>query len=177
MDSLGDMKTDQVGIPILDEKDIMELMYRSSTFADIFVDDHTLFENINKSVKNLGFPLTGIQLKMYQPRTPDDMTNHWYMPDHYACIDIEAWFADKISTEEQAMRVAEELALYKEGGLYPLLRFLIYLVDLMREHKIVWGVGRGSSVSSYCLYLVGIHKIDSMKHKLEIKEFLKWQNT
>lgn len=177
MGSLDDMKTDQVGIPILDEKDIMELMYRSNTSSDVFVDDHSLFENINRSIKGLGFPLSGIQLKMYQSRTADDMTNNWCMPQEYANIDIEAWFADRIVTEEQALRVAEELALYKEGGLYPLLRFLIYLVDLMREHKIVWGVGRGSSVSSYCLYMIGIHKIDSMKHKLEIKEFLKWQNT
>lgn len=177
MDSLGDMKTDQVGIPIMDEKDIMELMYRSTSPANVFVDDHSLFENINRSVKNLGFPLTGINLKMYQSRTPDDMTNHWCMPQDYASIDIESWFADRITTEEQALRVAEELSLYRDGGLYPLLRFLIYLVDLMREHRIVWGVGRGSSVSSYCLYLIGIHKIDSMKHKLEIKEFLKWQNT
>jgi len=34
-------------------------------------------------------------------------------------------------------------------------------------------VGRGSSVASYCLYLLGVHKINSLKFDLDIKEFLK----
>ena len=54
-----------------------------------------------------------------------------------------------------------------------LLCYLKYLVDTMREHNIVWGVGRGSSVASYCLYLLGVHKIDSIKYELDIREFLK----
>ena len=28
----------------------------------------------------------------------------------------------------------------------PLLRYMCYLVDFMRENNIVWGVGRGSQV-------------------------------
>jgi DNA polymerase III alpha subunit len=43
----------------------------------------------------------------------------------------------------------------------------------MRENDIVWGVGRGSSVASYTLYLIGVHKIDSIKYELDINEFLK----
>jgi DNA polymerase III alpha subunit len=54
-----------------------------------------------------------------------------------------------------------------------LLRYLKYLVDTMRSKNILWGVGRGSSVASYCLYLLGIHKVDSVKYDLDIKEFLK----
>ena len=43
----------------------------------------------------------------------------------------------------------------------------------MRKNNIVWGVGRGSSVSSYVLFLMGVHKVDSMKYNLDIKDFLK----
>ena len=50
---------------------------------------------------------------------------------------------------------------------------MIYLVDYMRKNKIVWGVGRGSSVASYVLYLIGVNKIDSIKYKLECQEFLR----
>ena len=57
----------------------------------------------------------------------------------------------------------EELILFKERDLIPLLRYLKYLVDTMRKHNIVWGVGRGSSVASYILYLIGVHKINSIK--------------
>ena len=53
------------------------------------------------------------------------------------------------------------------------LRYLKYLVDTMRKHKIVWGVGRGSSVASYCLFLIGVHRVDSVLYQLDIKEFLK----
>ena len=54
-----------------------------------------------------------------------------------------------------------------------LLRYMIYLVDFMRKENIVWGVGRGSSVASYVLYLIGIHKVDSIQYGLDYKEFLR----
>jgi DNA polymerase III alpha subunit len=57
--------------------------------------------------------------------------------------------------------------------MFDLLFYLKYLVDTLRENKVVWGVGRGSSVASYVLYLIGIHKIDSIKYDLDITEFLK----
>jgi DNA polymerase III alpha subunit len=50
---------------------------------------------------------------------------------------------------------------------------LIYIIDTMRKNNIVWGVGRGSSVASYILYLLGVHKVDSVKYNLHIEEFLK----
>jgi DNA polymerase III alpha subunit len=50
---------------------------------------------------------------------------------------------------------------------------MIYLVAVMRENKIVWGVGRGSSVSSFLLYLAGLHSVNSVKYNLDIKEFIR----
>ena len=66
-----------------------------------------------------------------------------------------------------------ELTMFEERNLFPVLRILIYIIETMRKHKLVWGVGRGSSVASYVLYLLGVHKVDSLKHNLDIKEFLK----
>jgi DNA polymerase III alpha subunit len=77
------------------------------------------------------------------------------------------------TTEVQRRRVDEELELFIQHGMFDLLFYLKYLVDTMRENNIVWGVGRGSSVASYVLYLLGVHKIDSIKYELDIKEFLK----
>ena len=57
--------------------------------------------------------------------------------------------------------------------MYNLLRYMCYLVDFMRENNIVWGVGRGSSVSSYVLFLIGIHKVNSIQYDLDYKEFLR----
>ena len=63
--------------------------------------------------------------------------------------------------------------MYEERGLYPLLKHLLFLVDHFRKNNIVWGVGRGSSVASFVLYLIGIHKVNPLKYDLDIKDFLK----
>jgi DNA polymerase III alpha subunit len=63
--------------------------------------------------------------------------------------------------------------LFQARNLLTLLQYLKYLVDTLRTNKIVWGVGRGSSVSSYVLYKIGVHKIDSLYYDLDPAEFLK----
>jgi DNA polymerase III alpha subunit len=63
--------------------------------------------------------------------------------------------------------------MYQERNLFDLLRYLKYLVDTMRQNQIIWGVGRGSSLASYVLYLMGIHRIDSMLYELDPAEFLR----
>ena len=80
---------------------------------------------------------------------------------------------DQCKTDAELQRVGEELLLFQERNLFPLLCFMRYLVDTLRKNNIVWGVGRGSSVASYVLYLIGVHKINSMYYDLDIAEFLK----
>jgi len=80
---------------------------------------------------------------------------------------------DMCLTDEEKERVSLEYEMFEERGLIPLLQFLTFIVDHMRKNQIVWGVGRGSSVSSYCLYLMGVHKVNSLKYDLPIEEFLK----
>ena len=62
---------------------------------------------------------------------------------------------------------------YQERGLFDLLRYLKYLVDVMCDNHVIWGVGRGSSVASYVLYLLGVHRIDSLYYDLDPAEFLR----
>jgi DNA polymerase III alpha subunit len=100
----------------------------------------------------------------------------WMMPDDYKNMAIETYLMALCTTVEEQQRVGVELELFRQHGMVEVLKYLKYLVDYMREHKIVWGLGRGSSVASYCLYLIGIHKIDSIKYQLDIKEFLKGEN-
>tara|TARA_R110002074_G_scaffold8679_9_gene35350 strand:+ start:6114 stop:6635 length:522 start_codon:yes stop_codon:yes gene_type:complete len=97
----------------------------------------------------------------------------WHMPVEYKEIDIAKWCLDRCNTDEQRQRVGKELLMYQERDLFSLLQFLCYMVDKMREHNIVWGVGRGSSVASYVLYLIGVHKIDSLYYDLDVAEFLR----
>ena len=66
-----------------------------------------------------------------------------------------------------------ELTEVEARKLFPVLRIMIYIIETMRKNNLVWGIGRGSSVASYVLYLIGVHKVDSLKYNLDIKEFLK----
>lgn len=97
----------------------------------------------------------------------------WNMPDTYYEIDILSFLIDKCNNDKEIERVAIEYQMYEDRDLIILLRFFIFLVDHMRENNIIWGVGRGSSVASFCLYLIQIHRINSLKYNLEITEFLK----
>ncbi len=97
----------------------------------------------------------------------------WHMPPEYAELDIAKWLLDQCETDEERQRVGQELLLYLSRNLFTLLQYLKYLVDTMRKHNVVWGVGRGSSVSSYVLFLLGIHKINSLYYDLDINEFLR----
>lgn len=98
---------------------------------------------------------------------------HWYMPEQYLELDIAEHVLSLCSTQEELQRCGEELLLYQERDLFNLLKYLKYLVDVMRENRIIWGVGRGSSVASYVLYLLGVHRINSMFYDLDPKEFLR----
>ena len=76
-------------------------------------------------------------------------------------------------TEAELQRVGQELLLYQERDLFNLLRYLKYLVDTLRHNRCIWGVGRGSSVASHVLYLLGVHRVDSLYYDLDPHEFLR----
>jgi hypothetical protein len=97
----------------------------------------------------------------------------WHMPDNYKNLDIAKHVLGLCKTEADLQRCGAELLLYQERGLFDLLRYLKYLVDVMTQNQVIWGVGRGSSVASYVLYLLGVHRIDSMYYNLDITEFLR----
>ena len=101
------------------------------------------------------------------------LQSNWRMPKEYKELDIAVYVLGLCREDHELQRVGEELLLYQERDLFNLLRYLKYLVDTLRKHNVVWGVGRGSSVASYVLFLLGVHKIDSLYYDLSIDEFLK----
>jgi DNA polymerase III alpha subunit len=98
--------------------------------------------------------------------------SHWFIPDNYYPNLTEMLYG-MCETDEQRDRVSQELELYIKHGMYDVLHVMKYIVDTLRANNIVWGVGRGSSVASYVLYLIGVHKIDSIKYSIPIEEFFK----
>ena len=98
---------------------------------------------------------------------------NWYMPQEYKDLDIAQHVLALCDGDAQLQRCGQELLLFQERNLFDLLRYLKYLVDTMTQNKLIWGVGRGSSVSSYVLYKLGVHKIDSLHYELDPGEFLR----
>ena len=97
----------------------------------------------------------------------------WHMPDEYKTLDIAAHVLTLCKSESELQRCGQELLLYQERNLFDLLRYLKYLVDVMSSNCIIWGVGRGSSVASYVLYKLGVHRVDSLYYNLDVTEFLR----
>ena len=129
-------------------------------YQDILLTQHTVF--LDAPIEDLSFDDFHLQ-----------KADEWIFPIEYQQIDVHAWLLDKCSTQEQIDRVNEEYSMYKERELIMLLRLFIFLVDYFRKNKFIWGVGRGSSVSSYILFLIGIHRVDSLKFNFDIKDYLK----
>jgi len=101
------------------------------------------------------------------------LQKQWFIPDQYKNFEIVGFLLDQTTNETEYQRVVEELELFYQHNMVDLLIYLKYLVDTMKENNIIWGVGRGSSVASYCLYLLKVHRINSIKYDLDIREFFK----
>jgi DNA polymerase III alpha subunit len=150
----------------VDENTAIEMLYRNRDISSVSVQAQ-LSDQYNQVCDLLEIP---------EIHSHIEHTKEFLIPEYYKQIDIEEHLRGLVSNqgcEIAAARVETELALFKARNLYPVLQLMIYIVDTMRKHNIVWGVGRGSSVASYCLYLIGVHKIDSIKYNLDIREFLK----
>jgi DNA polymerase III alpha subunit len=107
------------------------------------------------------------------PEFDHALQERWHMPKEYQVMDIAEHVLSLCQTQQELQRVAQELLLFQERDLFNLLRYLKYLVDVMNHNHVIWGVGRGSSVASYVLYLLGVHRINSMYYDLDVGEFLR----
>lgn len=105
------------------------------------------------------------------PKTSFD-PSRWLIPREYKEMDIEALLVNQCP-KENLNRLGIELELFHRHNMIDMLRTMKYIVDTLRKNNIIWGVGRGSSVASYVLFLIGVHKIDPIKYDLPIDEFFK----
>jgi DNA polymerase III alpha subunit len=142
----------------------------------VLCDPSDDLDRFNSAMEAQGFdPLQKyIPLDVDQKSFDSVCQSEWFMPDEYKKLDVIDYVSNKAGNDLAKLeRVEEELAEFEVRGMLDLLRYMIYLVDFMRENNVVWGVGRGSSVASYVLYLIGVHRIDSIKYNLDWREFLR----
>jgi DNA polymerase III alpha subunit len=168
------MRTDIYGQLILSENDLCDLYMRDPT--------RTLKKALTESNISLGDILyieskpeliEYIDPKLSIEDFDNNNQSNWYMPIEYKELDIAKFVLDQCTSEAELQRAGEELILFQERNMFVLLQYLKYLVDTMRKNNIVWGVGRGSSVASFVLFLLGVHRINSLYYDLSIDEFIK----
>ena len=168
------MRLDQFSNPVFNEQDIFEALYKGQALSpEMIVEPSPETWNLEKQ---LGFSFLppyskdfNIELGQYDSALQSD----WFMPDEYKQLDIENWVLCQAPDVLSYNRVVEELAEYKQRNMLDLLRWLKYFVDTCEKEGVVWGIGRGSSVASYVLFLIGVHSVDSIKYNLDWQEFLR----
>jgi DNA polymerase III alpha subunit len=167
---------DHYGRLYYSENDLCDLLLAQPdclTNLTIFVDNTVDLEKLQQ-IDNLNFTLNkSNDLDISVAEFDQIQQQNWFIPDSYQNLDIAEYILSKCQTQEQLQRCGQELILFQEKNLFNLLKYLKYLVDVMDENQIIWGVGRGSSVASYVLYLLGVHRVDSLYYQLDINEFLK----
>lgn len=171
------MELDKYNRRIITEKDLNEVLYKNPTIdlSQLYLDNndkHNLAIDINYSELSKIAELPHIDIEPVEWHKQNQ--NNWFMSEHYKTFDIAAWVLNECKGNEvELQRCGQELLEYAARDLLPLLQYLKYLVDTMRENNIVWGVGRGSSTASFVLYKIGVHRINSIEYQLPLEEFFK----
>lgn len=171
------VETNKYGQAILTSQQLRQLLLQGKNISHLIVKDDNEIELYKKYQEELLNETVVFLEDTQQNLTVEEFhskcSQEWFIPKSYQSLDVKKWLLKKCKTQEQIDRVNKEYDLYESKDLIMLLRLFIFLTDYLRKNKFVWGVGRGSSVSSYILYLIGVHRVDSMKYNLDINDYLK----
>jgi DNA polymerase III alpha subunit len=172
------MQTDKFGQLVFNENDVINLYLQGhdiSTLEHLLVDNTIDLEVASNILENI--PAFIRYDEMAQQQSVEEFDHrcqaNWYMPQQYKDMDIAMHVLSLCNSDAELQRCGEELMLFQERNLFDLLKYLKYLVDIMKENRLIWGVGRGSSVASFVLYKLGVHRIDSLYYELDPAEFLR----
>jgi DNA polymerase III alpha subunit len=170
------MKIDQYGQIIYNESDLVSMIMSGATIESLqgmLVEPGMNLETASAYLEQVPELVEYAFTDMTVEEFDAIKQNSWHMPDEYRQLDIAEHILSLCNSDAQLQRCGQELLLFQERNLFDLLRYLKYLVDTLQANRMIWGVGRGSSVASYVLYLLGVHRIDSMFYDLDAREFLR----
>lgn len=173
------MEVNNYGQVVLSENEAIEALYNNkiANFENVYLDNPEECTRFNTTVEKNADRLPALHELILPDLSLEEFDKlnqqHWFMPKEYRDFEIVGYLLDKTTNEVEYQRVVTELELFIQHNMIDLLKYLKYLIDTLRKNNVLWGVGRGSSVASYVLYLMGVHKVDSIKYNLDINEFLK----
>lgn len=173
---MSKMKTDEYGRVHFSADELFDILYRGEIIDNLLSYGHEIHQYNELCRIN---DKTEFQLPDTPEMESDPVAYHqkrqatWALPVEYKELDIWKVLEGRCATDIELQRLREERLEYEKRDLVTLLRLMMYLVDDFRRRNIIWGIGRGSSVASFVLYLIGITKINPLLYGLEISEFLK----
>jgi DNA polymerase III alpha subunit len=171
------MQTNSFGEMIFDQDDLCDAVMSGLSITSqmpLTVDHSIDLAGLREALPDWDFQWrhstdTKLSLQEFDSR----QQHNWFMPQSYRDLDIAQHVLSLCHGEAELQRAGQELLMFQERGLFDLLRYLTYLVDIMRANNIVWGVGRGSSVASFVLYKLDVHRINSLTYDLDPRQFLR----
>lgn len=171
-------KINAYGEITLDEDEIIDAMLSGTDVTNVFIDDDAAYSKFERSASKVyteNLPL----IKPYRKKDTEPERHlhrrslNWKIPSEYVYMDIVEFLIKQCTTDEEIQRVEHEVVEFNKRDELDVLRVMKYIVDMFREHNVVWGVGRGSSVSCFCLYLIGINKINPLKYGIPCTDYFK----
>ncbi len=131
------MKTDAVGQIVLNESDLIDMIMCDRDLESI---SEAMIVDGSVDLEAAAFWLEYVPKFTYWTEPLDQeafdqvQQQNWHMPEKYKQLDIAEYVLNLCKTDAELQRCGHELMLYQERGLFDLLRFLTYLVDVMREN-------------------------------------------
>lgn len=169
--------TDAWGRTIFEPESIIEMMMNGTDVSSLLIEESPIVEEYNQWCERFNKVDFKIETPAEPKNTPEEehayRATQWMISDEIKTIDVRGFLLSMCVNEAQRDRINYEMDLFEQRELIPLLQLMMFLVDHFRRNGIVWGVGRGSSVASFVLYLIGVHKIDPIRYGLDVREFLK----
>lgn len=162
------MKSDEYGRVTVDAEALINLIHKGFDIRELNVEPSDKLDRHNKMCRRFNRrdlivePVEAIDMSPEEYHRERSKT--WF----YGNEDIIEFLVKQGTNPEEDERIQKEIEFFDRQGLIPMLAAMKEIIDLWREEGIVWGVGRGSSVASYLLFLIGVHRIDPMKYGLEL---------
>jgi DNA polymerase III alpha subunit len=173
---LSNRKIDDYGNVVFQVKDLYELIVQGHDVLKYQFADGPDTQQLIESSRTLDNE--ELIPQVYVPPTEpvdacmDRYRNNWLIPEPFKSMNVRDYLNELCSGTQECARVDYEMNVFEKYELEDMLRSLVYMVDTFRQNNVVWGVGRGSSVSSFVLYLIGIHRVNSITYDLDFDEFL-----
>lgn len=168
---------DPWGRVVFGADDLLELLYQEVPLHALAIEGDARIDGYNRWCAAFNKPGHRIAPVAAPAWTPDEehrcRADTWLADGLPPEADLRPMLLARCADEAERARVALEMEMFEARGMVPVLRAVLALIEHFRAHGIVWGVGRGSSCASFCLYLLGVHCVHSLRHGLDIGEFLK----